>query len=552
MASSPSVQAKDKTFTSKKELVEFCQLPDIETYNEWRAGPLFAEYFDELYQNVIKPQQEEAKQSGQAARKRLMNLVSVETAILEGERHGRRKYSGRRPQKASWTPLDHYAYAMYQLREDNTHDFKGIFYSKRSMTDHEKHQILWAILQFEVYEMAPSRVKKREEAAKRKEAVAEKRRAIHQGGSDYAKKQKLDAATTTSDATTQETIEKPSSNILPSQQISITGSLPTSTIPEVAPTEADLMTLEPLVDPRAASPNGHQPTSSLPLTGSAGQVDLDNLLASLESETGEGIERPSPVGSDSELDESDHVALNEARNLLSDNATAELTEETLQHVQDTIDRLEIDQHTREQLRRVQSYKLSDNDIMMIERRSETFDLNDRYWQYDLLKRLHQGFKDVQSLQDTVRVLNTMSTELNAEDAAWRRSLLDDGSEEADNLLTQMATEEDRNRYLGSQLLVDNIMFQPQGHAAACAELMIPNPERPRFPSMPLRRTFHFWQVVAIHWMICKRISGLGGVLVCDTMGMGKTWELAGMLLAVSPTVPRSVFQGSLLRVVYLT
>jgi hypothetical protein len=51
--------------------------------------------------------------------------------------------------------------------------------------------------------------------------------------------------------------------------------------------------------------------------------------------------------------------------------------------------------------------------------------------------------------------------------------------------------------------------------------------------MPLNVAFKFWQVVAMAKMTEFYSAGLRGVLLCDTMGLGKTWEVVGFILAVS-------------------
>lgn len=51
--------------------------------------------------------------------------------------------------------------------------------------------------------------------------------------------------------------------------------------------------------------------------------------------------------------------------------------------------------------------------------------------------------------------------------------------------------------------------------------------------MSLGARFKFWQPVAMDWVREKRADGLGGMLLCDAIGLGKMREAIGYLLTVS-------------------
>lgn len=183
MADSEGTPGRKVTrYTSKKELAKRVGFSSTKEYDQWVDSDLFTDHFDQLYESVIVPKRNEASAQGRA-RTREMNLVTVEAALAEGESHGKRKYSVRRPKKENWQTHDHYALAIYLLRKENTESFHGIFYES-DISDKEKQEILWAILVFRIWEMSPSRVAKRQAGAKKRAEVEAKRAARQQSRKD--------------------------------------------------------------------------------------------------------------------------------------------------------------------------------------------------------------------------------------------------------------------------------------------------------------------------------------------------------------------------------
>lgn len=58
------------------------------------------------------------------------------------------------------------------------------------MAEGEKYRLIWTIMQYETYEMAPSRVKKREEAKAKKEPLQLKRKAQEEAAETASKAQR--------------------------------------------------------------------------------------------------------------------------------------------------------------------------------------------------------------------------------------------------------------------------------------------------------------------------------------------------------------------------
>lgn len=627
-----SKEGESIKFTSKADLAHHIGLADIGAYDEWRESECFKPIFDEYFENVVLPEREKATTEGKM-RRRLMNLVSIEAKILEGESNGRRKYSSRRLDKSQWTLLDHTAWTLYELTEENTHTYKGLFYSRARMPVSEKHNLLWSVLQFEVWDNSPSRIQKRTPKRRGDSPLAKQPAKyvktetsdvlpastdddaeepvfpVHSASPAKTNEKKhpkpllppafsgletfhpprrtLSAGTSsrqpssTQPSSTQPSSSHPSSTRNSSSHNSSSHAsespavrLPTSQPASIQPVptmndlqaafiqvqenlerqnadqqlESAFALMTAAEQERTGGSSARQPSGKASSAPVERPVNLDNLLASIEDELADNTlneQPPSPqepfmqptiAGSATDdvedVDEADGAQ--EALALLPTARAAPLEDHAARlEVGDMIERLELQEEITDRANRVENFRLTAYDVMRMERRHETFDLDDRFWQHDLLKRLDKHFEDIQALERDVRFLSAMETQLCAEDAAYRRGLEAQGAEEDDSLVTQMATEQDRQAYLHQQRMVDNEMVQPQGHTEACAYLRIANPERPRLPSMPMTAFFKFWQPVAIRWMMQMRRQCLGGILLCDSMGMGKTWEIAGMLIAVS-------------------
>ena len=83
-------------------------------------------------------------------------------------------------------------------------------------------------------------------------------------------------------------------------------------------------------------------------------------------------------------------------------------------------------------------------------------------------------------------------------------------------------------------IFDNKAYQCEDHTDACHVLIIWNPDAPKIARMNCSATFKYWQSVAIagiaairHW------NYLRGAVLGDTVGLGKTWEVFGLLMHIS-------------------
>lgn len=199
--------------------------------------------------------------------------------------------------------------------------------------------------------------------------------------------------------------------------------------------------------------------------------------------------------------------------------------------------------------------------IILSRQSDTFDPKERYWQFRLICEALQRTNIVSADQE---MTEPHSTEEPTQHMDWEPPTDLPGATEA----TIMPGLFDPNRYSdiaeienfaaadidtadhAAQLIeptseslrlveqqkriLDNRDYQRENHSEACQVLGINENRALRMSSMNRTATFKHWQPVAIAAMheILRR-DYLHGVVLGDTVGLGKTWEAVGFLLHVS-------------------
>jgi hypothetical protein len=439
---------KPQTFRSLSKLAEYCGVKDVEGFKTWLNGSLFQPTFQQFYDEAIAPQQQKASGAGKD-RPRAMNAKTIESVMQLGEAHGSRMFSARRVDKTDWELPEYYAYCMYNLITDNSQDFKGLFYGRKNVREHTKFCRLWACLQFELYEMAPSRQARRKEAEKKAEAKEAKRVAKEADGKSKKKRK--------------------------------------------------------------------------PKDGKASQV-IDDEVQVVNDEVTEVAGDDTSVADGQEVDD-------------------KMNEEDRLHLERVVGR---QQHHQENVNSFINHVYTGQsgilNEMLLECKHAEMNLEDRFWQDYLLGLLDEAFSSKYRLTKGDMVNTTEA--LDATDEMMRDAIEKTG-DSSDLLPVKLATNEDFEAYRTNAILQDNIRFQPQGHRRACDRLRL-DADHPRFDCMPLHKPFQFWQVVAIAQMM-RFSKSLRGCLLCDSMGLGKTWELVGLVLQVSQhlSYTHSIFLGRL-------
>ena len=212
--------------------------------------------------------------------------------------------------------------------------------------------------------------------------------------------------------------------------------------------------------------------------------------------------------------------------------------------------------------------LTDRKKLILERKSDTFDLKDPFWAYARIQAALQlsaprtleeaerlvgnaenadvdetpgtetqpsdtpRRKRAKKIIDTSKMLNNNVFESTAYQAAenlqWS---FDIGADVEDHLI--QPTVDDYERIAMHEKWLDAEEYQFDNEDEACANLDI-NKSNPRLKGMLRCTALKFWQPVCINRVVEIMLAGLVlGAIIADVVGVGKTWEAVGFLLHVS-------------------
>ena len=485
-----------KSFTAKSKLSQYLNL-DEKTFDTWVQGPLFQDAFQELLNDCIKPEQEKAEA---AHRPRGPSATAVEVAMNGGEAHGECRYSARKINKDGWKMLNHYAYTMYLLISENSTRRQGLFWRKTDRP-HMKFCKLWSVLQFMLKEEAPSRKKRILESAEKKKVKERDRLVLAAGSVTPSKKRKTGEDTSISAKFVQESS---------SDEAEITDDEGSQKGLEAIPQEG-LQELQDILQ---------QDIENTEEVQAAGPVTPPK-----KRKAGENTNISAKFAQESSSDEAEITDDEGSQKGLEANP-----EEGLQELQDILQQdIEDKEEVQALVKAVQAGGMSIGERLMLERHSKERDLSEAYWQDRLIGELLLQFAQAQLEGEEI---TDLAHTHDIEDEVMRRAIRE-AEDDSDLLPFAVATEADFEAYTANSLLQDNSRFHPNiKHEAACRTFYL-DPVHPRFECMPLNISFKFWQVVAIAKLREFIQGGLSGALLCDTMGLGKTWEVVGFILAVS-------------------
>jgi SNF2 family DNA or RNA helicase len=92
------------------------------------------------------------------------------------------------------------------------------------------------------------------------------------------------------------------------------------------------------------------------------------------------------------------------------------------------------------------------------------------------------------------------------------------------------TQDEIKKYREQTKWINNPDFQPQDHEEACRVLGIANPDVPRMEGLFGHITLDIHQPTRIHSLYKFEEFCVGGGLLVDDVGLGKTIQLVGLLL----------------------
>lgn len=204
--------------------------------------------------------------------------------------------------------------------------------------------------------------------------------------------------------------------------------------------------------------------------------------------------------------------------------------------------------------------LTPREHIILTRQSETFDLSERYWQFRLVcealqrtnvSAIQHGNSNIHSEEPTENIAWEPPTEFSGANKSTLNTDLFDPNRNSDLAEVEIfntveidtaehtsqpsePTPESLEQVEQQRRILDNREYQRENHAEACRLLKISESGALRMRSMNRTATFKQWQPVAIaamHEILQK--DYIRGVVLGDTVGLGKTWEAVGFLLHVS-------------------
>ena len=185
--------------------------------------------------------------------------------------------------------------------------------------------------------------------------------------------------------------------------------------------------------------------------------------------------------------------------------------------------------------------LSNAERLCVENDGQPFDITSRFWKAWVISEVVGNQDDLSKVRSRVEYASNLNEQAVEDQALFHQEMTQDLEE--DLILIPEFTDPMRDLHERQQTWLDNLLFQREDLEDACKLLSIPwEGEQTIFrtPHMSLSTQLEFWQPVAVKVIIdfTTQEPALGGCILADMMGLGKTWVIICFLLWVSAlTVP---------------
>lgn len=501
---SKGAAASPKTALSKANLCTLLGIDNQNALQKWFESSVFKAHMEEFLVNCWTPKQVEKAKGGKARQGPALN--AVRNAIRRGEAAGQRKYSARYPNKRDWNDLDHYARFICVAVEDNREMQGGVFFDK-NIDEGEAEEMMWKSLHSYLD--------------------------IHRKKSSSAKSTTTITPRATQKATfpNQLTDRPPAANN------------PTTNIP--VPSENDK---------QSDAPKNRRKRKNRRSTDDISNRDDAQQPASI------------PVASENDQPDSPKKRRKRKRRStrasVSDSGGSNRNRDTSGGLGQASPAPDSEPQQVEEGKDDQDEpEMSPLDVLKLEAKGKPFNLIHDWHKHQTIRKVLESFDPAKA---EMVADNTLTDErlnyLNAESQTWEKTIAamdkeapdDDASKPRNTnkrdvptkpiVQLPIATENDLQQHAEQEALFANAELEGGDYEEACTFLGIKNPEKPWMNGMLPGQQLQAWQVIGIKFIFDCIMKGLRGCVIADIVGLGKTWEVAGYLLAVSKMQESGLFQ----------
>ena len=389
--------------------------------------------------------------------------------IIEGEKGASMKFSKKNPNKRYWDSVDHKALLFYDVRSENSNQSTGILYGK-GYDDPTKDIIVWQIIDYAIVESAPSRVNRGKGKQVEESAGKLKSSEVQSEKGTTGDPMILDDSDVTAGKTHKDAETEVENASDSEDQKEDSG----SSVEEIELT----------------------PTQKKKQQG----IDMAKLMAQ-----GLNVQfSPEPIRTELQFDDATLVFEDDHPNGQSGQANSDAS-------------------------------LTPLERLVKECTSKTMDLSFGIWQCYIIQLIYDSGGSHSKVRESIGKTLDPAHMMREESQIWFASLGASVTKDAIEFKPfdeKAAANHDRmERYL------DNVLYQRDNLEASCQRLGIDyqgrDQTRYHIKGMAFTQQFQYWQPVAINWLLELQANpNVRGGIIADYMGIGKTYEAIGFLVAV--------------------